>query len=264
MKEATVTSLSGRVALVTGGSSGIGLAIAARLAREGADVALVASGDPTKASAAAEQVAAKGGRATPFLADVRDAASVKSLVKDVSEQLGPIDILINSAGVWYPTPLARLSEENIDHMVDVNLKGVIRMVAAVAPTMMTRRSGKIVNLASIAGILPSSGFSLYSTAKAAVIMFTRAAALELAPYDVAINAIAPGNTATPLNETVRTSADSQARREWIARITPSNRAFSPPEEIAEVALFLVDGRVNGMHGTTISIDEGRSAGLVTK
>jgi len=256
--------VAGKVALVTGGSSGIGLAIAQRLAEEGAIVALVGSGDLAKTTGAADIIRAAGGRASPFVADVRDAGQICQLVERVTVELGDIDILINAAGVWFPTPLLDLNGQQIDQMVEINLKGVIRAVAAVAPRMVARKSGKIVNLASIAGTLPSAGFCLYSTVKAGVIAFTKAAALDLAPHDVAINAISPGNTATPMNALIRTDPAMESRREWIRRITPSNRMFTPPEEIAEATLFLVDGRVRGMHGAVIAIDEGRSAGLPAK
>lgn len=256
--------LEGQVALVTGGSSGIGLAIAHRLAAAGAEVAIVASGSLAKAEAAAESIVREGGHATGFVADVSQPDQVRALVGDVSERIGVPDILINSAGIWYPTPLGSMDDRQIDEMIDINLKGVIRMTAAVAPLMTARRSGRIVNIASIAGQVPSPGYSLYSTAKAAVIAFTKATALELAPFDVAVNAISPGNTATPINAEVRTSPAFAARRDWIARITPSTRSFTPAEEIAEAALFLVDGRVRGMHGSVIAIDEGRSAGLTAR
>ena len=260
----TAAALEGQVALVTGGSSGIGLAIARRLAVAGAEVAVVASGNRAKAEAAAERIVRDGGKAVGFVADVSRPDQVSTLVSDVSARIGVPDILINSAGVWYASPLGSMDDRQIDEMIDVNLKGVIRMTAAVAPAMTARRSGRIVNIASVAGIVPSPGYSLYSTAKAAVIAFTKATALELAPFDIAVNAISPGNTATPINAEVRESPAFAARRDWIARITPSTRSFTPAEEIAEAALFLVDGRVRGMHGAVIAIDEGRSAGLTAR
>lgn len=260
----TDTRLAKKVALIAGGSSGIGLAIGRRLAQEGATIAIVASGDIAKATRAADHIVSDGGKASPFVANVAKAVEIDALIKAVYAALGCPDILINSAGLWYSTPLDGLNETQIDEMIDINLKGVIRLTAAVAPGMMARGSGRIVNIASIAGVVASPGYSLYSTAKAAVIAFTKAAALELAPYGVAINAIAPGNTATPLNEAVRTSPEFHGRRDWIARITPSARSFTPAEEVAEAALFLTDGRVNGMHGAVLSIDEGRSAGLTAR
>ena len=260
----TARPLEGQVALVTGGSSGIGLAIASRLAAAGAAVAVVASGSLDKANAAAERIVGEGGEALGFVADVSRSDQVDALVAEVGERLGSPDILINAAGIWYPTPLAAMKERQIDEMIDVNLKGVIRMTAAFAPGMMARRQGRIVNISSVVGLVPSPGYSLYAATKAAVIAFTKATALELAPFDVAVNAIAPGNTATPMNAEVRESPDFAGRRDWISRITPSTRAFTPAEEIAETALFLVDGRVRGMHGAVISVDEGRSAGLTAR
>lgn len=255
--------LAGRVALITGGSSGIGLAIGHRLAAEGALVALVASSDQGKASAAASEVINAGGRATPFVADVRSPDEITRLVDDVTTTLGDIDILINSAGIWFPSPITEVSDDQITDMIDVNLTASIRMVAAVAPSMVERRSGHIVNIASIAASVPTAGFFLYGTTKAAVVAFTKSAAIELAAHDVAMNCISPGNTATPINEAVRLDPAMAEKREWIGQITPSNRLFTPAEEIAEATLFLVDGRVQGMYGTVIAIDEGRSAGLPT-
>jgi 3-oxoacyl-[acyl-carrier protein] reductase len=149
-------------------------------------------------------------------------------------------------------------------MVGVNLKGPFFMVDAVAPRMKARRTGSIVNLASVAGLIAAPGYSLYSSVKAAIVMFTKVLALELAPFDVSVNAIAPGNVATPMNEQIRTGEEFDVRRQLIERLTPSNRPFSLPEEIAEAALFLVDGRIQGMHGTMLVIDEGRSAGTPVK
>ncbi len=255
--------LSGRVALITGGSSGIGLAIGHRLASEGATVALVGSSSLEKVSAAASGVTSSFGQAHPFTADLRAPEDIDRLVLDVTATLGDINILVNAAGVWFPTPLAEVDDAQIDEMVAVNLAAPIRMVAAIAPSMMARRSGKIVNIASIAALLPTAGYSLYATTKAGLIAFTKSASIELAAYDVAMNGIAPGNTATPMNEAVRLDPELAGRREWIRQITPSNRLFTPAEEIAEAALFLIDGRVQGMYGTVIEIDEGRTAGLPT-
>lgn len=253
-------TLRGKVAIVTGGSSGIGNAIATRLAAEGAIVAIIGTG-MTKAREAADKIAREGHRAVPFSADVGRPEDTDRVVSEVESQLGPVDILINSAGIWHETPIGETSSEAFDRMIGVNLKGPYFLANAVAPGMKARRTGKIVNLASIAGLVPSPGYNLYSTVKAAVVMFTKVLSLELAPFDINVNAIAPGNTATPMNEHVRTGEEFASRREWIKRITPSNRPFTPPEEIAEAALFLVDGRIRGMHGTTIVVDEGRSAGL---
>jgi 3-oxoacyl-[acyl-carrier protein] reductase len=262
-------SLDGQVALITGATSGIGQAIALRLAAEGVHIAVVAGSTLARAADTAAVICRAGGQAAPFQSDVSKGGQVKRLVDDVVARLGEPDILVNSAGVWFETPLAEpaepagdgLTEAELDRMVDINLKGVVRMTAAVAPLMVRRGWGRIVNIASAAGITPSPRFSLYAATKAGVIAFTKAAALELAGANVAVNAIAPGNTATPINAHVRLGPDHLERRDWIRRTTPSHRLFTPPEEIAEAALVLLDGRINGFHGAVLSIDEGRTAGI---
>ncbi|HEY3833383.1 MAG TPA: SDR family oxidoreductase [Acidimicrobiia bacterium] len=259
----TIGRLDRRVALVTGGSSGIGQAISTRLAAAGATVAVVASASRPKAQGVTNIIRAGGGIAHAFIADVADPNDVRRLVDEVGSTLGPPSIAINSAGVWFETPLAELDDARVDQLVDVNLKGTISVTAAVSPHMVDAGFGSIVNIASAAGILPSPRYSVYAATKAAVIMFTKAAALELAPLGVAINAIAPGNTTTPMNEQIRTHSDHAARRDWIEHTTPSRRAFTPPDEIANVALMLVDGRARGFHGATLAIDEGRTAGVIS-
>jgi 3-oxoacyl-[acyl-carrier protein] reductase len=251
--------LTNKVALVTGGSSGIGFAVAKRLAAEGATVAVVGT-NLKKAESAATEIRAMGGAATAYAADVGNPQDVERVVDEITRAHNQIDILVNSAGLWRESPLGQLSPETLDQMINVNLKGPFLMVNAVAPQMKERRSGRIVNLASVAGLVASPGYSLYSSLKAAVVMFTKAAALDLAPFDIAVNAVAPGNTSTPMNEHIRLNPDFAARRERIAATTPSNRPFTPPEEIAEAVLFLASGVVNALHGTILSLDEGRAAG----
>ena len=152
------------------------------------------------------------------------------------------------------------TEAEFDRIVDINLKGTFFTINAVAPGMKARRYGKIINVASIAAFRGAPHYSLYCTVKAAIVMLTRTLATDLAPYDINVNAIAPGNTATPLNEEMRLDpacADLMAAKD---AATPSNRTYSPPEEMAQAALFLAADDVRAMHGTTILIDEGMSAG----
>ncbi len=248
--------LAGKIALVTGGSSGIGRATAELFAREGAAVAIASGSDIAKAKAVAGAIAAAGGTAMAVLMDVRSQASIEAAVAEVRGALGPIDILVNSAGVYVPTPLGATTEETFDLIVNTHLKGVFFTVQAVVQEMKARGSGRIVNVASAAAFKGSAAYPLYSAVKAGVMMLTRGFALDLAPYGVAINAIAPGNTETPLNATDR---GSEAIFEAKRRATPSRRVYSPPGEMAQAILFLADGQVSAMYGSTLLLDEGLTA-----
>lgn len=253
--------LEGKVALVTGGSSGIGEAICELFASEGAAVAVVASSSPEKAGAVTERIGAAGGVAKPYAADVRDVAAVNGLVDAVSSDLGDIDILVNCAGIFYETPAGATAEEDYDRMADTNLKGAFFTINAVVPGMKERGSGKIVNFSSVAGFRGVPGFGVYCAVKAGIAALTRAFATELAPFNINVNAVAPGNTATPMNEALRTD---KANAEYLAgmeRVTPSNRTFTPPREVARIALMLASDEGLAMHGSVILIDEGISAGL---
>jgi 3-oxoacyl-[acyl-carrier protein] reductase len=253
--------LSGQVALVSGATSGIGKAVAAQLVREGARVAVVGSQDLEKANRTILEISASPLQAQAFVADIADIEQVDNLISDVTHALGPIDILVNSAGIWSQTPLGATKPARIRRMVDVNLVGTISLMNAVVPGMKERRRGQIVNIASIAAFVPSSYFSVYAAVKAGIVGLTRAAGVELAPFGIHVNAVSPGNTETPMNEHVRSSPEAAPRRQWIRTITPSNRLFTPAEEIAAAVLFLVSGQVSGMYGTVLAVDEGRSAGL---
>lgn len=248
--------LAGKIALVTGGSSGIGRATAELFAREGAAVAVASGSDLAKAAAVVSTIEAAGGRAMAVLMDVCSQASIEAAVEEVRRTLGPIDILVNSAGVYIPTPLGGTSEATFDLMVQTHLKGAFFTVQAVAPEMKARGRGRIVNVASAAAFKGSAAYPLYSALKAGIVMLTRGFALDLAPHGVSINAIAPGNTETPLNANDRAS---EAILEGKRRATPSRRVYSPPEEMAEAILFLADGKVSAMYGSTLLLDEGLTA-----
>jgi 3-oxoacyl-[acyl-carrier protein] reductase len=253
--------LQDKTALVTGGSSGIGEAIAIRFAAEGAAVAVLARADVGRAQAVVGKIAADGGTATPYAADVTDAGAVDDLVEKVIAELGRIDILVNSAGVFYPTPIGETDESAFDRMVDLNLKGTFLMINAVAPGMRARRYGKIINLSSICGFMGFKGYALYCATKGAIVMLTKTLALELAGDNVNVNAIAPGNTASPMNADIRTKPELRAFYDEIAARTPSGQAYSAPEDMAETALFLASDASRAMHGATLLMDEGFSAGM---
>jgi 3-oxoacyl-[acyl-carrier protein] reductase len=207
------------------------------------------------------QIREEGGTGFALAADLTNVAAIREMVAAVSDAFGSIDVLVNSAGVFHPTPIGETSEEAFDHTFDVNVKGLFFTIDAVAPIMKRQGHGKIINLASVAGVHGSKGFSLYGASKAAVIMLTRTIALELAPFDINVNAIAPGNTATPINEDVRTLPEFAERRAKFAEATPSTHVFAEAEEIAEAALYLASSVSRPMHGSVMLMDEGRSAGF---
>lgn len=253
--------MNDKVALVTGSSSGIGREVAKALAAQGAQVAVVASSDLRKAQAVADEITASGGVARPFVADIATADGATTLVREVEAAMGPIDMLVNSAGVYFPTRAGEATEEAFDRMVSINLKGTFFTLNAVAPGMKARGAGRIVNIASVAGIAPNPEYSLYAATKAGIIALTRAVALELAPYGVNVNAIAPGNTETPINADIRNAPEYAAQRARIAAVTPSRRLFTPPEEIAAAILFLLSDAARGMYGSVMVVDEGKSVGM---
>jgi 3-oxoacyl-[acyl-carrier protein] reductase len=253
--------LEGKTALVVGGSSGIGAASSVKLAEAGAGVGVVASRELEKAQQVVRKIEKNGGRAHAFIADISEISEIERLVREFLHVFESIDILVNSAGVFYPTEIGKVAEEEFDRMVGINLKGLFYTIDVVAPIMMEKRCGKIVNIASVAGIVASREYGLYCAVKAGVIALTKSFALQLAPFDVNVNAIAPGNTATPINQRIRTEAQYEQRLRMIESTTPSPTKFSAPEDIAEGVLFLASQRSRAMHGTTMVMDQGRSAGL---
>lgn len=248
----------GKIAIVTGGSSGIGQAVAEALADAGATVAVVASADMAKAASVCRDIEARGGLAHPYVANVRDPAALKRLVADVEAKFGGVDLLVNGAGVFSPTPVAETEEDTAATLLDINVMGVWNAVAAAVPAMRRRGGGRIVNFSSTAGFIGVKGFALYCASKAAVSMLTRALAAELAPDGIAINAIAPGNTATPMNAEVRANEEAT---EAMRSMTPSGVAFSDVNDIAGVVLFLLSDRARPVHGATWLADEGISVAL---
>jgi 3-oxoacyl-[acyl-carrier protein] reductase len=251
----------GRVALVAGGSQGIGEAAALRLAAEGAALAVVASSSLDKAAAVVARLPGSAGRHMAAVCDVRDAASAKKLVDGATKRFGRIDILVNSAGVFYPTPAGATPDEDFDRMVDINLKGAWNLINAVAPGMKERKYGRIVNVASVAGVMGIGAYAVYCATKAGLIMMTRALANELAPHGIGVNSVAPGNTATPMNEDIRTKPELKPFLDAMAARTPSGHTYSSAEDIANIIAFLASDESSAMHGSCVLADEGFSAGI---
>ena len=253
--------LENKVALVTGGSAGIGEAIARRFAAEGAAVAVIASADPGKAQAVVSAIERTGGTAKAFCADIARAGEVRRMVGEVLDAFERVDILVNCAGIVDMTPAGETDEATYDRIMDVNVKGTFFCVNALVPHMKARGSGRIINISSIGGLGGIATHSVYCASKAGVIALTKALACELAPYGIHVNAIAPGHTATPGNEHLRADPAFAAHIDSITARTPSRRAWSEPDDMARSALFLACDDSRAMHGAIMVVDEGYTAGI---
>ena len=248
----------GKVVLVTGGSSGIGAETCVRFAEEGAQVAVVASRSLDKAQATVDRCQ---GRGKAFVCDLADVGAIDRLVADVVEAFGQIDILVNSAGVFFPTRVGETDEAMFDQMIDANLKGCFFMCDRVGQHMIARGGGgKILNMGSAAGTAGRSNYLVYSAVKAAVINMTRSFAVALAPHGINVNCLAPGNTATAMNENVRTEPEYAEIYATIQEKTPSQRAFADPREMAGAIMFLCSDDAAAAYGAMLLMDEGVSAG----
>lgn len=242
--------LSGKVAVVTGGGSGIGAAIALLFAREGADVAVL-DRDEQHARAVAEESGAFGGRTRALAVDVTDGEAVRAAMDRVAEELGGIDVLVSAAGILDETPLLEMSEATFDKVLAVDLKGVFLAARWAAPHMVERGGGRIINIASQLGIKGGTGLTHYVAAKAGVIGMTKAMALELAEHHVLVNAIAPGPIVTPLIEGL--SEDWKAAKQ--AEL-PIGR-FGQAHEVAPTALLLASSPGGDLYtGQTLGPNSG--------
>jgi NAD(P)-dependent dehydrogenase (short-subunit alcohol dehydrogenase family) len=249
-------SLDGKVAIVTGASRGIGEAIAHSFAQAGAKVVL-ASRKAEPLARVAEQIRAAGGEATPIAAHMGDAAAIASLVQGASAAYGGVDIVVNNAATNpHFGPLLTSEESMWDKTLDVNLRGYYRLISAAVPQMASRGGGKIINLASVAGLVPSTNMGLYGITKAAVIMLTKTLAVELASQNIQVNAIAPGFIKTQFS---RALWENEAINARVIGQTPSKR-MGTVEEIAAIALYLASQASNFTTGQTIVVDGGQTLG----
>ncbi len=245
--------LQDKIALVTGASRGIGLAIARVFAREGAAVVICGRKQETLDRAAAE-IAPSGGKVRAVACHVGRADQIRGLVDTTLREFGRIDILVNNAATNIAQePALATDEAKFDKMVEINLKSAYRFIQAVAPGMCDRGSGSIVNIASISGIRPQFHGMLYSMTKAALIMMTQSYALELGPRGVRVNAIAPGLIQTALSEYYW---KDDARRATVLGQQPLPH-LGQPAEVAEVALLLASDRASYITGQTMIVDGGR-------
>jgi len=246
--------LQNRVALVTGGSRSIGRAIALRLGSEGADVAVNYVANAIAATEVVQALRAMGRKALAIQADVSRADHVQRLVETVLDSFGRIDILVNNAGIVSRAPFLELTEEEWDRVMAVDLKGPFLVGQAVARHMAERRAGRIINIASISAHIAFPGLTHYQVAKAGVYMLTRGMALELAPYGVLVNAIAPGVVETDLNR--ERLADPAFRTMRLSKI-PLGR-FASPDDIAGAVVYLASDDSQFVTGSTITIDGGQT------
>jgi len=245
--------LAGKVALVTGGGQGIGAAIASRLAEDGTHVA-VCDVDERLAEGVAQRAAeAFGGRTVTVRMDVVDEASVLDGVAVIGQRLGPVDVLVNNAGVDVIGPFVESTEETWRRIIEVNLVGTLRCCRAVAPGMMERGGGTIVNIASDAGKVGSSGEAVYSATKGGIIAFSKTLARELARRGVTVNCVCPGPTDTALLGQV--AAKSPGLREALERAIPLRRV-ARPEEIANAVAFLASPLASYITGQALSVSGG--------
>ena len=245
--------LEGKVAAITGGNQGIGLGIAQRFIAEGASVAICYRADRASAERVAQDLRSAGGKAVAIQADVAKLADGQRFVAETVSQLGAFDILVNNAGVERRASFWEVTEADYDLVLNVNLKGLFFVTqAAVRHLMQAKRPGKIINISSVHEELPFPHFSSYCASKGGLKMLTRDLSIELAPYNITINNIAPGAIETPINKTL---LNDPAKLQSLLEKIPLRR-LGQPEDVAAIAAFLASSESGYVTGTTFVVDGG--------
>lgn len=242
--------LTGKVALITGASRGIGREIALTLARAGAFVIVNYNSSPEAAEAVVNQIRQEGGNAAEYGCNIADFTACGKMVADITKEHGRLDILVNNAGITRDGLLAGMKEEDFDAVIETNLKGCFHMLRHASRFMMKQRSGKIINISSVSGILGNAGQANYSAAKAGVIGLTKSAARELASRNILVNAVAPGFISTDMTKQM----PEKVLEEAMGNI-PLHR-IGTPENVAGVVLFLAGEGGNYITGQVICVDGG--------
>lgn len=242
--------LKGKVAIITGGSRGIGKAIALKLASLGANIVINYRKYNESVEETLKEIKAKNTEVLGFEADSSDFNSVEKLVKDTLSHFGRIDILVNNAGITKDTLLMRMSEEDFDKVIDVNLKGTFNFVKHITPIMLKQREGRIINISSVVGIVGNAGQLNYASSKAGVIGLTKSLAKEVGSRGITVNAIAPGFIKTDMTEVL-----SDKVKEHINSQIPLKR-MGEPEDVANMVAFLASQQSSYITGQVINVDGG--------
>lgn len=242
--------LENMVALVTGASRGIGKEIALTLGREKATVIVNYNGSKERAIKVTDEIISQGGKAEIARFDVSSYEESEGAIKDIISKFGKIDILVNNAGITKDNLIMKMKEEDFDKVIDINLKGTFNCIKHVSRQMIKQRSGKIINISSVSGVLGNAGQVNYSASKAGVIGLTKSVARELAPRGINVNAVAPGFIQTEMTDSL-----SQDIKESVTTQIPLKR-FGATKEIAEVVGFLASNNANYITGQVIHVDGG--------
>jgi NAD(P)-dependent dehydrogenase (short-subunit alcohol dehydrogenase family) len=247
--------LNGKTAIVTGGGNGLGHGYSINLAKAGATV-IVLGRNEFKLKATVEEIKAFGGNAVSIQSDIASVGSIKETVKSIIEKFEKIDILVNNAGTEIAEPVFEVTEEHFDTIMNVNIKGTYMMAKEVAAYMAKEKSGKIINIASLGSFIGLTDSTVYCSSKGAVMQFTKALALELAQYNIQVNAIAPGYF---LTEMTQPFFDDEEHSEWIKKRIPLGYVGTEAE-LAGTAIFLASKASDYITGQTILVDGGWMAG----